>query len=325
MARIKYYYDTETCKYERVKVRRSDVVLNLLGFLSVAFLLALAFVPIYTSYFQSDREATLRKENDELRLYYELLGKEMQKTNQMMAALQNRDDNIYRVIFEAEPLPTSVRTAGVGGSERYQELLEKGLEREELILDAMQKIDVLKKKMYIQTKSYDDIANLVKNKAKMMAALPAIQPVSNKELNRLASGFGYRIHPIYKVRRLHTGVDFAAQRGTPIYASGDGIVTVVANNSGGYGKEVQVNHGYGYVTLYAHMDNFNVKPGQRVKRGQCIGYVGSTGSSTAPHLHYEIIHNGQKVNPVHFFFNDLKPAEYQKLLELAAVENQSLS
>jgi hypothetical protein len=325
MARLKYYYDTETCKYERIKVRHLDVVLNLLGFLSVSFLIALVIVPFYTSYFQSDREAVLRKENAELRLYYELLNKEMQKTNQMLAALQERDDNVYRVIFEAEPLAASVRTAGVGGVERYRELLEKGIEREELIVAAMRKIDLLKKKMYIQTKSYDEIVNLAKNKEQMVACLPAIQPISNKELTRLASGFGVRIHPIYKVRRMHTGVDFSAPRGTPIYAAGDGVITTVVSNLGGYGREVQINHGYGYVTLYAHLDNFNVKPGQRVKRGQCIGYVGSTGSSTAPHLHYEVIHNGEKVNPVHFFFNDLKPAEYEKLLELAAVENQSLS
>ncbi len=325
MARLKYYYDTETCKYERIRVRRADVVLNLLGFLSVSFLIALVLVPVYTSWFQSDREATLRKENEELLLYYDLLKEEMTKTNQMLTALQKRDDNVYRVIFEAEPLAASVRSAGVGGVERYKELLEKGIKREDLILSAMQKIDLLKKKMYIQTKSYDEIVKLAKNKEQMVASLPAIQPVSNKELNRLASGFGLRIHPIYKVRKMHTGVDFSAPRGTPIYATGDGVVSVAVSNLGGYGREVQINHGYGYVTLYAHLDNFTVKSGQHVKRGQCIGYVGSTGTSTAPHLHYEVIHNGQKVNPIHFFFNDLKPAEYEKLLEFASVENQSLS
>jgi murein DD-endopeptidase MepM/ murein hydrolase activator NlpD len=325
MARIKYHYDTETCKYERIKIRTSDVVLNLLGFLSVAFIISLGLLPVYNSYFRSDREEALHKENGELRLYYDLLSKEMQKSNQMLAALQERDDNVYRVIFEAEPIAASVRKAGVGGAERYKDLLEKGLKREDLILSAMQKLDKLKKQMYIQTKSYDDILVMAKNKAQMFAAMPAIQPISNKELTRLASGFGYRIHPIYKVKKMHTGTDFAATRGTPIYATGDGVIQVAVSNLGGYGNEVQINHGYGYVTLYGHMERFVVKPGQRVKRGECIGYVGSTGTSTAPHLHYEVIHNGTKVNPVHFFFNDLKPAEYQKLLELSAVENQSLS
>jgi murein DD-endopeptidase MepM/ murein hydrolase activator NlpD len=325
MARIKYYYDTETCKYERYKVRTADVVLNLLGFLSVSFLIALAIVPVYNSYFRSSREADLQKQNEELLLYYNMLSKEMGRVNQMLAALQQRDDNVYRVIFEAEPIPASVRTAGVGGVNRYKEILEKGLDREELILDAHQKLDKIKKQMYIQTKSYDDIISFAKNKAQMWAAIPAIQPISNKELNRLASGFGMRIHPIYKVKKMHTGVDFSAPRGTPIYATGDGVVKVAVSNFGGYGKEVQIDHGYGYTTLYAHMEKFHVRPGQKVKRGECIGYVGSTGTSTAPHLHYEVLHNGAKVNPVHFFFNDLNPTEYEKLLELASVENQSMS
>jgi murein DD-endopeptidase MepM/ murein hydrolase activator NlpD len=325
MARIKYYYDTETCKYERIKTKTSDVVLNLMGFLAVAFLLAMIIVPFYSSYFKSSREAELQKENEEMHFYYDMLNKEMKRVNQMIAALQDRDDNVYRVIFEAEPIAQSVRTAGVGGTERYKELLEKGLDQEEMILGAFKKVDKLKKQMYVQTKSYDDILKFAKNKAHMWACIPAVQPVANKELKRLASGYGMRIHPIYKVKRMHTGVDFSAPRGTPIYASGDGVVTVVRKNFGGYGNEVQVDHGYGYVTLYAHMEKFNVQPGQKVKRGECVGYVGSTGSSTAPHLHYEVIHNGAKVNPVHFFFNELTPGEYEKMLEIASVENQSMS
>ncbi|QHT67524.1 M23 family metallopeptidase [Rhodocytophaga rosea] len=325
MARIKYYYDTETCKYERIKTRTSDVISNLLGFLAVAFLIALAIVPVYNSYFKSSREAALHKENEELRLYYTMLSKEMKQANDMLASLQDRDDNVYRVIFEAEPVASSVRSAGVGGSERYKDLLEKGLDQEEMILDAFKKVDKLKKQMYVQTKSYDDILKFAKNKAHMWASIPAVQPVSNKELKRLASGYGMRIHPIYKVKRMHTGIDFSATRGTPIYATGDGVVTIVRSNLGGYGKEVQIDHGYGYITLYAHMENFNVKAGQKIKRGECIGYVGSTGSSTAPHLHYEVIHNGSKVNPVHFFFNELTPGEYEKILEMASVENQSMS
>jgi murein DD-endopeptidase MepM/ murein hydrolase activator NlpD len=260
-----------------------------------------------------------------MHFYYDMLNKEMKRVNQMIAALQDRDDNVYRVIFEAEPISQSIRKAGVGGSERYKDLLEKGLDQEEMILDAFKKVDKLKKQMYVQTKSYDEILKFAKNKAHMWASIPAVQPIPNKELKRLASGYGMRIHPIYKVKRMHTGVDFSAPRGTPIYASGDGVVTVVRKNFGGYGNEVQVDHGYGYVTLYAHMEKFNVHPGQKVKRGECIGYVGSTGSSTAPHLHYEVIHNGSKVNPVHFFFNELTPDEYEKMLEIASEENQSMS
>ena len=325
MAKISYYYDTETCKYQQVKAKTSERVINLLGFLTISLLLALCIVPVFNRFFQSSSTALLRKENDELKLYYDVMNKEMAHANRVLEDLRERDDNIYRVIFEAEPVASSVRTVGVGGINHYREMLEKGLEREDLIVGIAQKVDKLKKQMYVQTKSYDEIVRMAKSKEKMLASIPAVQPVDNKGLNKLVSGFGHRIHPIYKVKRMHTGLDFSATKGTPIYATGDGVVSKVAGNVGGYGNEVQVNHGYGYVTLYAHMSAFAVKVGQRIRRGECIGYVGSTGSSTAPHLHYEVIHNGVKVNPIHFFFNDLTPAEYQKILELASIENQSLS
>lgn len=324
MARIKYYYDTETCKYERVRVGTWDIVLSLLGFLSVATIIAIAMVLVYNTYFESPKEALLKKENDELQLYYEILNEEMDDAKDMLVALQKRDDDIYRVINEAEPIPQTIREGGIGGSERYKRLLEQGFEQQELILATLQKIEGLKKQMYIQTKSYDEIVSLAKNKDQMYASIPAIQPVTNKELTRLASGFGRRVDPIYKVRRMHYGVDFSAPRGTPIYSTGDGVVKSVKTNYGGYGKEVLIDHGYGYVTRYAHMSEFNVKRGQKVTRGECIGYVGSTGKSTAPHLHYEVIKDKKKVNPVHYFYNDLNEEEYQKILEISSIENQSL-
>ncbi len=324
MARIKYYYDTETCKYERVKVGTWDIVLSLLGFLSVATIIAITIVLVYNTYFESPKEALQKKENEELRLYYDILNKEMDVAQQMMAALQKRDDNIYRVINEAEPIPRTMREGGIGGTERYKKLLDEGLEQEKLILSTLKKIESLKKQMYIQTKSYDEIVQLAKTKDQMYASIPAIQPVTNKELTRLASGFGRRIDPIYKVRRMHFGVDFSAPRGTPIYSTGDGVVKKVKTNYGGYGKEILVDHGYGYVTRYAHLSEFNVKKGQKIKRGECIGYIGSTGKSTAPHLHYEVIKDKRKVNPVHYFYNDLNEDEYQKILELSSIENQSL-
>lgn len=324
MARIKYYYDTETCKYERVKVGTWDIVLSLLGFLSVATIIATAMVLVYNTYFESPKEALLKKENEELRLYYDILNDEMEGAKDMLAALQKRDDDIYRVINEAEPIAQTIREGGIGGTERYKSLLQQGLEQEDLILSTLRKIERLKKQMYIQTKSYDEIVALAKNKEQMYASIPAIQPITNKELTRLASGFGRRIDPIYKVRRMHYGVDFSAPRGTPIYATGDGVVKRVKTNYGGYGKEILIEHGYGYATRYAHLSEFNVKRGQKVKRGECIGYVGSTGKSTAPHLHYEVIKDKKKVNPVHYFYNDLNEEEYQKILELSAIENQSL-
>jgi murein DD-endopeptidase MepM/ murein hydrolase activator NlpD len=325
MARIKYYYDTETCKYERVQVSLWDIILNTAGFLFVALIFAGGLVMIYTSYFRSPKEAMLAKENEELILYYELINKEMEDAQLVLSSLKKRDENIYRVIFEADAIPDAVRYGSSVNMNRYKDLLNTGIDREELILTTGEKIERIRKEMYIQTKSYDEIVHLAKNKAHMLASMPAIQPISNKELTRLASGFGMRMHPIYKVMKMHTGCDFSAPRGTPIYATGDGTITTVDTHLDGYGKEIEIDHGFGYITKYAHLDKFNVRIGQKVKRGELIGYSGNTGGSTAPHLHYEVIHDGKKVNPVHYFYNDLNPAEYEKILELAEIENQSLS
>ncbi len=324
MARIKYYYDTESCKYERVKVSTWDIVLNALGFLSLSLMLAFAIFYVYNTNFKSPLLTQLEKENEELKFYYDLLENDMQDVSKMLSSLQERDDNVYRVIFEAEPIPSSIRNAGVGGVNRYKDLLDKGLEREDLLLNAYEKIDKLKKQMYIQTKSYDELIELASNKDEFFAALPAIQPVSNKELKRLSSGFGYRTDPILKTRKMHWGVDFSATVGTPIYATGDGVVKRAHKSFTGYGWQIEIDHGYGYITKYAHMSGFNVKKGQKVKRGECIGYVGNSGKSTAPHLHYEVRKDNKKINPVHFFYQDLNPTEYEEILRLASIENQAL-
>lgn len=325
MARIKYYYDTESCKYERIKVSTWDIILNLLGFFSVSFIISVIIVVVFSTYFESPKEMMLTKENQELKIYYDLLEKELGNLDGMMAALQKRDDNVYRVIFEADPIPETIRQAGTGGSEKYKEILENDLVNEEMIVQALGKVDQIKRQMYIQTKSYDEILQMARNKSKLLAATPAIQPIANKELTRLASGFGMRIHPIYKVKMMHFGVDFTAPRHTPIYSTGDGVVERVIRSFGGYGKQVVINHGFGYKTRYAHMEDFNVKKGDRIKRGDMIGTVGNSGLSTAPHLHYEILKDNKKVNPVNYFYMDLNDEEYEKILELASIENQSLS
>ncbi|MEP2025857.1 MAG: M23 family metallopeptidase [Reichenbachiella sp.] len=324
MARIKYYYDTESCKYERVKVSTWDIVLNSLGFLSFSLILAVGIFYTYNLYFQSPVEARLEKENEELKYYYELLQNELAEASDMLTSLQERDDNVYRVIFEAEPIPTSIRDAGVGGVNRYREITNKNLEREDLVIELHQTLDKLKKQMYIQTKSYDELLDMAANKDNFFAAIPAIQPISNEELKRLSSGYGMRIHPILKVKKLHPGIDFSAPKGTPIYATGDGEVKLARSSLGGYGRQVEIDHGYGYVTKYAHMEMFNVKKGQKVKRGECIGYVGNSGRSTAPHLHYEVRKDGKLINPVHYFHQDLNPTEYEEILRLASIENQAL-
>ena len=326
MARIKYYYDTETCKYERVKVKTSDVILNGLGILSltVAMAAGLLTVYLYSNYFESPKELILKNEVKELEFYYEKLSKDVTHLSSILDNIEHRDDNIYRVVLGAEPIEKSVRHAGVGGSERYVDIKEKDIAHDDLVLAIHEKVDLLRRKLYIESKSQDEVVSLAEKKEKLYAAIPAIQPVSNKQLLALSSGFGFRTHPIYKVKKMHPGIDFAASIGTPIYATADGTVEQVSVKFSGYGKMVEIDHGFGYRTRYAHMHGFAVRSGQSVKRGDLIGYVGNTGMSTAPHLHYEVLINGGQVNPVHYFYNDLSPEEYEKVLELASIENQSL-
>ncbi len=323
MARIKYYYDTETCKYERIKVSKWDIFLNSLGILTLSLILAIGILFVASTYFESPQVSLLKKENQELLIYYDDIQKDLYKMKGMISSLQERDDNIYRVIFEADPIPSTIRQAGVGGTDRYRALREEKLEREDLVIGTFGKIDNLKKQMYIQTKSYDDILQMAKNKSDMMACMPSIQPIPNKDLKRLASGYGMRMHPILKVRRMHAGCDFSAPQGTPIYATGDGKV-IMARFYKTSGNMVKIDHGYGYITKYFHLSKFAVKQGKEVKRGDIIGYVGNTGLSKAPHCHYEIWKNDRHINPINYFYNDVSDEEYDQLLELASVENESL-
>ncbi|MEX2568070.1 MAG: M23 family metallopeptidase [Cyclobacteriaceae bacterium] len=325
MSRIKYYYDPKTCKYERYVKSKWDVTLNLLGFLSLSSIIAVGLLLVFNYYFDSPKELMLKKENKELRFYYEMLDQDLGKLNVMMADLQERDDNLYRVIFESEPIPTSVRKAGFGGVDRFREIKEKGLNQEKMIVSVSNKVETLKRQLFIQWESYNELSETAMNKEVYWASIPAIQPIHNKELTRLASGYGMRLHPILKVRKMHSGVDFSAPKGTPVYATGDGVVKLVRTEFGGYGKYIMIDHGFGFVSRYAHMNDFNVRVGDKIKRGDQIGTVGNTGSSTAPHVHYEVIKDDKYVNPVNYFFKDLEPSEFDKILELASRENQSLS
>lgn len=324
MAKIKYYYDTETCKYERVKTRTSDVILNALGFLSLTVVIAIVFIVIWANYFPSPKDLVRENEVKEAQYYLEYFKKEVAALEENVARVENRDDNIYRKVLGAEPIDKSVRDAGVGGADRYADIKEKNVIHSDMIVGLHEQIDKLKRKLYIESKSQDEVVHLAEMKEKQNAAIPAIQPVSNEKLLALASGYGLRIHPIYKVKKMHTGIDFAAAIGTPIYATADGVIEEVSVKFSGYGKMVVIDHGFGYKTRYAHMHDFTVRNGQNVKRGELIGYVGNTGLSTAPHLHYEVMLNNVHINPVHYFFNDLSAAEYEKVIELASIENQSL-
>ena len=326
MARIKYYYDTETCKYERVRTSTSDIILNMLGLFSLAAMIAVAFVMLlfFSNIFESPKELMLRNEVKEMEFYYKNMNEELVRLDNILKGLEYRDDNLYRKVLGAEPIDKSIRDAGIGGAERYKEILDKDMIHEDLIIKLSGTVDRLKRKIYLELKSQDEVKAMAEEKEKLFAAIPAIQPIANKELIALASGYGVRIHPVYKVRKMHTGIDFAAPIGTHIYATADGIVDEVQVSFSGYGKMIEIDHGFGYRTRYAHMHGFAVQKGQKIKRGELIGYVGDTGLSTAPHLHYEVFINGTHVNPVHYFFNDLNAAEYEKLVALASVENQAL-
>ena len=324
MSKIKYYYDTETCKYERVKVKKRDIVINALGFLSLSLVLAVGIIVVLSQYFDSPKETALKRENADLKQYYDLMEDQLANMEDMLDVLQAKDDQVYRTIFEAEPIPETVREAGSGGVLRYRNLLESDLTNKDLVVGNLNTIDRIKKEMYIQTKSYDEILDLATNKDAYYAAMPAIQPIKNENLRRFASGFGMRTDPMLKVRKMHYGADFSAQQGTPIYATADGKVSRTRKSNTGLGWSIKIDHGYGFETVYGHMSRFAVKPGEKVSRGQIIGYVGNTGKSTAPHLHYEVHVNGKAKNPVYYFYQDLNAEQFDEILRLSAIENQSL-
>lgn len=323
MARIKYYYNTETCKYERATITKTDFLINIAGFLTVCALFTLVFFLLYLNFFDSPKEIILRKENEALKQNYETVNKNLDNINRVLASLQDRDDNIYRIIFETSPIPSSIRHSGYGGVDKYKDYASLEFDKDALITHTFERIDQLKRQLYVQSVSYDEIMELAYSKEKMLSSIPAIQPIFNKHLKSLASGFGMRIHPIYKVKKFHSGVDFAAVRGTPVFATGDGVAKI-PNRNDGYGNMIEIDHGFGFVTRYAHLDSYKIKNGQKVKRGEIIGYVGNTGTATSSHLHYEVLRYGKHVDPVYYFFNDLTPAEYNELIKIASVENQSL-
>ena len=322
MAKIKYYYDTKTLSYKPIKLNSGEKIKGYFIFFLSSVFLSFFILLIFYQFFDSPKEKKLKLEIQNLTTQYEVIDKNMKQVEIVLDEIQDRDDNIYRVIFEADPIPTSIRKQGFGGVNRYEKLL--GLSNSELMINTSKKIDQLTKQLYLQSKSFDEVIDLAKNKSNMLASIPAIQPVANKDLKRMASGYGYRIHPIYKTRKMHYGMDFSAKTGTEIYSTGDGVVSKVKRSKRGYGNYVKINHGFGYETLYAHMSKYIVKKGQKVKRGEVIGFVGNSGISTAPHLHYEVRKDNKKINPINFYYNDLSPEEYEKMLEISLQSNQSL-
>jgi len=322
MKKIKYYYNTTTLRYEKLETPLRVKLLRIFGFIAAAFVTAAIISFIAFRFVGSPNEKILRNQNERLRDRYRELNDQIKTMQQEMTELEKRDNTVYRAIFEANPIPDSARAKEL---EKQLEITNiESMRDNELVSSIFATLDNLSSRMGVQKTSYVELDGLLKNKEQLLAHTPAIQPVSNKDLNRVASGFGYRVDPVYKTIKFHAGLDFAAPQGTPIYATADGTVTTAGNTGNGYGNHVVINHGYGYETLFGHMVRVKVRSGQKVKRGEVIGWVGSTGKSTGPHCHYEVHKNGVKMDPVYFFYNDLTPEQFDLLLKRAAASNQSL-
>ena len=321
MSKIRYRFNRKTLNYERAVTSMRTHVFRVVSFLGTASVIGALAVVIAFKFFDSPKEKQLRRELEKMKLQYNLVNGRVENMNKVIEDLEHRDDNIYRVIFEAEPIPTDIRKAGFGGVDRYADL--EGFDNSQLMLKLTQKVDRLAKEIYIQSKSFDEVIKMVDGKKQLLASIPAIMPISNKDLSHTPSGFGMRMHPIYKIAKMHSGMDFTSPSGTPIYATGDAIVELATGDGSGYGNHVILDHSYGYKTVYGHMSKILVIKGQTVLRGEKIGLVGSTGLSTGPHCHYEVIKNGQKINPVNYYFLDLSPQEYATIVSQSDRNNQS--
>jgi murein DD-endopeptidase MepM/ murein hydrolase activator NlpD len=322
MAKVKYYYDSDTLSYKKIKSKISDILKKIsVALVSAIMFMVLGYV-VLTQFFDSPKEKELKRELEFIKLNEQLHSKKIVQLEKILQDIQDRDNNIYRLYFEVSPISNEQRKAGFGGINRYKAL--EGFDNSEMIIDVTKNMDILSKQLYVQSKSLDEIVKLAENKEKLLAAIPAIQPVKNQDLTRMASGYGWRSDPFTKANKKHQGMDFTAPKGTPVYASGDGVIDRADQNAAGYGKHIRINHGFGYTSLYAHLSNYNVKKGQHVKRGDLIGFVGSTGRSQAPHLHYEIIKNGEKINPINFYYGNLSPEEFAAMQKAAEIQGQSL-
>jgi hypothetical protein len=323
MALTKYKFNPESLSFDKIRLNVKALLLRFLAYFVGSVVLAVIYSFIFAFIFDSPKEKALKREIEQLSLQYEIIKKEMGNVETVLGHLQETDDNLYRTIFEAEPIPASLREGGIGGVNRYENL--EGYTNSEIVIETATRLDKIRKKIAEQSKSYDELVSLAGNMEIMVRNIPAIQPLSNKDLTRTSSGFGLRIHPYYKITMFHNGMDFTAPTGTPIYATGDGKVLSVKSSRSQLGNNVVIDHGFGYNSVYGHLNSFNnLKIGQKVSRGDIIGFVGSTGMSIGPHLHYEIHLNGKAVDPANYYFNDLTAEEYERMIEIASRSGQSL-
>lgn len=315
MRKVYYIYNPKNQTYDRIYPTIRQRIFSILRQLFLGIGLGAGCFLILILVFGSPSEKELRTDNSKLLAQYNVLSKQLDEALVVMQSIQQRDDNLYRVILMADPIPEAVRKAGYGGTNRYEHL--HNMANADLVINTTKKMDLLNRQLYIQSKSFDEVVKLCKSHEEMLQCIPAIQPVSNKDLRQTASGYGTRIDPIYGTTKFHSGMDFSAPQGTDVYATGNGTV-IKAGWETGYGNTVEIDHGFGYRTRYAHLKSFNVRTGKKVIRGEVIGAVGSTGKSTGPHLHYEVLVKGKIVNPINYYFMDLSAEDYDKMIQLAA-------
>ncbi len=321
MKKIKYYYNTQTLRYEKQVTPLRVTLLRIFAFISTAIVSGLIVVAVAFRFLDSPKEKMMKLQLERAEYLNKVYADRYGELDERLRQLEKRDNEVYRTVFEAQPLPDSMRIRQLEKRKEMQILA--GMDSEELTAGIAQKLSGIYNRIISQERSYKEIEKMVKNKERLLASTPAIQPLSNKDLDRVSSGFGYRIDPLYKTVKFHPGLDFTAPQGTPVYATADGIVRVAGNLGNGYGNHIIIDHGYAYNTLYGHLFRLKAKRGQSVKRGEVIGYVGNTGKSTGPHLHYEVIKGKKHLDPIYFFYNDLTPEQYQQILKLAASRNQS--
>lgn len=316
MKKIKYFYNTQSLKFEKLVVPLRVKLLRVFGFFSGLIVACAIVIYLYVRFFPKPMEIEYKRKYELVKYKYEQLNEKINNLQQQMSSLERRDNEVYRSIFEANPVPDSARAKLMEQQNQFATLKE--LNDQELSKEIAEQLNNIGRRIQFQYKSYDQIAQLIKNKEEKLSCIPAIQPVSNKQLGRIASGFGFRVDPVYGTPKMHKGLDFAAAQGTPIYATGNGVVSKVESSPNGFGNHVIINHGYGYETLYGHMVKTKAITGQKVVRGEIIGWVGSTGKSTGPHCHYEVHINGEAVDPIYFFYNDLNAEQYDQILKIAA-------
>jgi murein DD-endopeptidase MepM/ murein hydrolase activator NlpD len=311
MSTVFYKYDPHTLNYERVYPSAKQRIWAVCRQLLIGSLIGGSLFAIAIYALDSPREQQLKKDKKLLLTQYQILSKRIEENEKVLEELQQRDDDLYRILFNAEPISSSIRRPGVGGSNRYEHLLT--MPNPDLVISTTAKLDMMTKELYVQSNSYDELGELIKTKEERIKNVPSIMPLSSKEMKGISSGFGMRIHPVYGNARMHTGIDLNANPGTPIYATGNGVVES-AGWDGGYGNTVVIDHGFGYKTRYGHCRELKVHVGQKVVRGKEIATVGATGTATGPHVHYEVLVKGQYDNPAKYFFMDLSPKEYDQLL-----------